>query len=63
MYECENYDKPQIDSQLNLYEFAMLNDFEIYNVPTESAEIEKWSILNTKLTVLNKMEKNCFQIE
>ena len=27
----------------------MLNDFELYNVQTESAEIEKWFILSTEV--------------
>ena len=41
MYEYENNDKPQIDLKLNPYECAMLNDFELYNICAESAEIEK----------------------
>ena len=44
-----NDDKPQIDLQLNHYECAMLNDFELYNVHAKSAESEKWSILNIKI--------------
>ena len=47
--ECENDDKQQIKSYLNHHECAMLNYFELYNVHAESAEIEKWSILNTKV--------------
>ena len=46
MYDCENDDKPRIDSQLNPSECVMLKDFEYYNVHGESAEIEKWSTLN-----------------
>ena len=49
MFECENDDKVQIDSQLSHYECPMLNDFELYNVHAERAEIEKWYILNTKI--------------
>ena len=49
MYECENDNKSQVDLQLNSYKCALLNDFEVYNVHTESAEIDKWSILNTKI--------------
>ena len=41
--------KPHIDSELNPYECAMLNDLKLYNVHTESAEIKKWSIINTKI--------------
>ena len=41
MYECENDVKPQVDLQLNPYECAMLNDFELCNVHAESAEIDK----------------------
>ena len=37
------------DSQLNPYEWAMFNDFKLYNVNTENAEIEKWSIPSTKV--------------
>ena len=49
MYECENNDKPQTDSQLNPYECAISNDFELYNIHSDNAEIEKWSIVNTKI--------------
>ena len=49
MYECENGDQLQVDLQLNTYKCVMLNDFELYNVHAESAEIDKWSILNTKI--------------
>ena len=49
VYECENDDKPQIDSHLNPYGCAMFNDFELYNIHAESAEIEKWSLPNTKV--------------
>ena len=31
------------------YECTMLNNFELYNVHIECAEIEKWSILNTEI--------------
>ena len=47
MYECEHDDRLQIDSQLNPFECAMLDDFEFYNVHAESTDIEKWSVLNT----------------
>ena len=49
MYECENVEKPQNDSQLNPYEYVMLNDLELFNIQAESAEIEKWSSLSTKI--------------
>ena len=35
----------------------MLNDFELYNVHADSAEIEKWTIPSTKV------EKYCLQME
>ena len=35
----------------------MLNDFETYNVHVESAEIEKWSILNTKIDYVEYIRK------
>ena len=37
VYECESDDKQQPDSQLNPYEYALLNYFELYNVHVESA--------------------------
>ena len=43
-YECENGDKPQVDSHLNPHECGMLTDFQLYNVHSESAEIGKWSV-------------------
>ena len=49
MYGYENDEKSQLDLQLNPYECAMLNNFKSCNVHAEIAEIEKWSILNTKL--------------
>ena len=63
MYELENDDKPKINLQLNTYKCAMLNDFGLYSVHAESAEIINWSILNPKLIMLNIVEKNCHQIE
>ena len=51
MNECENDDKPEIDSQLNPYECAMVNDFELYNVHTESAEIGNGPFLIHILTM------------
>ena len=48
MYDCEKDDKQLIDSQLNPHECTMLNDFELYCIHAERAEIEKWSIHNTK---------------
>ena len=48
-YENESDDEQQIYSQLNSYECAMHHDFEFYNIYAESAEIGKWSILNTKI--------------
>ena len=57
MYECENDCKPQVDIQLNPIECAMLNDFELYIVHAESAEIEKWSILNTKIDYVEYSRK------
>ena len=47
VYEHESNDKQQTDSQLNPYECAMLKDFELYNVHSQIAEREKWSILTT----------------
>ena len=47
MYECESNDKPDIDLQLNPYEYGMFNDFELLKVHAESAKIEIWSICNT----------------
>ena len=38
----------KIYSQLNSYDCAMLNDFELYNVHAKSAEKQKCSILHTK---------------
>ena len=40
VYECGNDDKPQVELQLNPYECAMLNDFELYSVHAESAEYQ-----------------------
>ena len=42
LYECES-DKQQINYQLNSYECAMLNDFELYDINTECA-LEKNTI-------------------
>ena len=36
--------KKKTDSKLNPYECAMLNDFVLYNIYADIAEIEKWSI-------------------
>ena len=55
MYECECSDKQQTDSKLKIYDCAILNDFELYNVHAESTEIERWSILTTKV---DKVEHN-----
>ena len=41
--------RKKTDSKLNPYECAMVKDFELYNVNTGSAEIEKWSILSIKV--------------
>ena len=49
MYECENDVKLQVDLQLNPYECPMLNDLELYIVHAESAEMDKWSVFNTKI--------------
>ena len=49
MYEHEYDDKLQIDLLLNPFEWAMLNDFELYHAHAESAETELWSIRNKKL--------------
>ena len=35
----------------------MCNDFELYSVHAESAEIEMWSILNTKFDYVNYYRK------
>ena len=47
MYECENDDTSCF--AINPYGCTMLNDFKLYNVHVESAEIDKWSILNTTI--------------
>ena len=57
VYEHENDDKPKVDLQINAYNCAMLNDFELYNVHAESAEIDKWSILNTKIDYIKYNRK------
>ena len=57
VYECEHDDKPKIDSQLNPYECAVLNDYELYNGHGESAEIDKWSILNIKIDYVDYNRK------
>ena len=59
VYECKDDDIPKIDSQLHPYECAMLNDFEFYNVPVVRAEIEKWSILNSKIDYVAYYRRNC----
>ena len=46
------------DSDLNPYACTIVNDFELYNVHREYAEIETWSILSTKLNILNIMENS-----
>ena len=63
VYKCEKYNKTKVDLQLNPYEYGMLNDFELYNINTESPEIYKWSISIPKLITLNIIEKNCHKIE
>ena len=40
VYECWSSNEEKSDSDLNPYEYAMLNYFDLYNVHTESAEIE-----------------------
>ena len=35
----------------------MLNDFELYSVHAETAKIEKWSILSTKIDYVEHNEK------
>ena len=57
VYECEQDDKPQVDSQLNPYEYAMLNDFVLNNVHAECAENEKWSILDNKIDYVEYSRK------
>ena len=37
------------DFSLNPYEYTILNDFELYSVHPESAEIERWFIFSTKV--------------
>ena len=49
VYEHKSDDILQVDLQLNPYECAMLNDFELCNVHAESAEISRWSLLNSKI--------------
>ena len=49
MYLCESSHKEKSDSDLCSYEDAILNDIELFNVHTESAEIEKWPILSRKV--------------
>ena len=49
LYDCDLNNDETVDSKLNPYEGAMFNDFELYNIYPESAEIEKWSILNTQV--------------
>ena len=41
----------------------MLSDFELCNVHAESADIEKWFILSTKMEFIEIIEKNNHQIE
>ena len=48
-YKCSLTHKEKADSKLNPYECTMLNDFELCNVHAVSAEIEKWTILSTKV--------------
>ena len=63
MHECENDDKPQVDLQLNPYGCTMFNDFEIYNVHTENAEISKWSFLNIIIDYIKYNRKGLPSIE
>ena len=48
----------QTDSQLHPMKCGMLNDFELYNVHAESAEMEKWSIPNTKINYVEYNRKD-----
>ena len=63
VYESESDDKQQIGSQVNPYECAILNSFVLYNFHTESAEIEKWSILNTNTDYVQYIRKYHHQME
>ena len=47
VFECK--DKQQTDSKLNPNECTMLRDFELYNVHTDSTDIEKRSIFSTEI--------------
>ena len=51
-------------TDLNSYECAMLNDFELYIVHRVSAEIEKWSILSTKVDYVdyNRKELSTYRV-
>ena len=57
LYERENDDKPQVDLQLNPYDCDMHNDFEFYSVHAKSFQIEKQSILNTKIDYVDYNKK------
>ena len=39
------------------YTMSMLNDFELYHVHAESAQIEKWSIFNTQIEYVEYKRK------
>ena len=52
------------DLQLNPCECSMLNDFELYNINAESAEIEKNGSFSIQtLIMLSMIGKNYHQIE
>ena len=63
MCECESDDKQKIDSQLNPYECAMLNDFEFKDVHAESAEIENGLFLIQKTIPVSTLERSYHQIQ
>ena len=49
VYSCKSSDEEKSDSHLNPYECVVFNDFELFKVHTECAEIENWSHLSTKI--------------
>ena len=54
---CGISNEENTDSNLNPYENAMLNDFEVYNFNTESVYIEKCSILSMKVEYIEHNRK------
>ena len=58
MSECEGSYEEKGDADLNPYQSAMLNDLELYSVHTESAEIEKWSAVSTKVDYVGHNRKS-----